>query len=198
MKRGLLFFLSLGAGAQVVCTLGPSAASYKSSEDQRPTSDAMLLAARVNAAAKTMCGTTCPAVIVLRNTTSANVMLIVDKDHGKLVYSPQFFGLVEEKYGDAGVVAIIAHVLGHALDDTLGAAWIKSGWSPELRADSWAGCMLAKNNLSAADTGSALNALASYPSAAHPAWAMRVPVIRVGYTQCGGTGSVFDGVKIVR
>jgi hypothetical protein len=191
-----LLFLPLSANAQVICALGLGVASYKASEDQRPTSDAMLMAGRVNAAAKTMCGNTCPAVIVLRNPTAANVMLIADNSQGKLVYSPQFFGVVDQKYGDPGVIAILAHVLGHALDDTLGAAWIKSGWSPELRADSWAGCVLAKNNLSAADTGAALNALASYPSPAHPGWTVRAAAIRIGYTQCGGSGSQFDAARI--
>ncbi len=193
----LFFVMSLGLGAQVLCALGPGVTSYKASEDQRPTSDAMLMAGRVNAAAKTMCGNTCPAVIVLRNSTAANVMLIADNSQGKLVYSPSFFGLVDQKYGDAGIIAILSHVLGHALDDTLGAAWIKSGWTPELRADSWAGCVLAKNNLSLADTGAALSALASYPSPAHPGWTVRLPAIRTGYTQCGGSGSQFDGVRIV-
>lgn len=196
MRLFLFLFLPLGAIAQVMCALGPGAASYKASEDQRPTSDAMLMASRVNAAAKTMCGNTCPAVIVLRNSTAANVMLIADSSQGKLVYSPQFFGLVDQKYGDAGVIAIMAHVLGHALDDTLGAAWIKGGWSPELRADSWAGCILAKNNLNLADTGAALSALASYPSPAHPGWTIRLPAIRTGYTQCGGNASQFDTARV--
>ncbi len=196
VKGAIVLLLSLRASAQVVCALGPGVASYKASEDQRPTSDAMLLAGRVNAAAKTMCGNTCPAIVVLRNTTSANVMLIDDGGQGKLVYSPQFFGLVSEKYGDAGVVAIIAHVLGHALDDTLGAAWVKSGWTPELRADSWAGCVLAKNNLNPADIGAALSALARYPPPSNQNWTLRLPVIRTGYTQCGGNGSTFDAARI--
>jgi hypothetical protein len=194
-----LLFFPLSTSAQVICALGPAAASYKASEDQRPTSDAMLMAGRVNAAAKTICGNTCPAVIVLRNSTAANVMLIVDSGQGKLVYSPQFFGVVDKQYGDAGVIAVMAHVLGHALDDTLGAAWIKSGWSPELRADSWAGCVLAKNNLGAPDTSaalSALSALASYPSPSHPNWTVRTAAIRTGYIQCGGSGSQFDAARI--
>jgi hypothetical protein len=50
--------------------------------------------------------------------------------------------------------------------------------------------------LSAADTGAALNALASYPSPAHPGWAVRAAAIRTGYTQCGGSGSQFDAARI--
>ena len=75
---------------------------------------------------------------------------------------------------------------GHALDDTLGAAWIEKSWTAELRADSWAGCILAKTNLSPADLTAALGALAAHPSPAHPAWGVRLPAIRAGYSRCGG------------
>jgi hypothetical protein len=151
----------------------------------------MLLVGRVNAAAKTICANNCPDVKVLRNATAANAMFIVDAAQGKLVYSPQFFASVHENYGDPGIVAIIAHEFGHALDDTMGAAWIQTTWTPELRADAWAGCSLAKSNLNASDLGAALSALAKYPSPSHPAWNLRVPAIRAGYAACGGDGSKF-------
>jgi hypothetical protein len=80
----------------------------------------------------------------------------------------------------------MAHEIGHALDDALGAVWIEKGWTPELRADSWAGCILAKSNLSPADATAALAALAAHPSPAHPAWNVRLPAIRAGYSRCGG------------
>jgi hypothetical protein len=186
---------SSSAGAQVVCALGPGAASYKSSADQRPTSDAMQLAGRVNAAAKTICASNCPAVMVLRNATAANAMLVADAGQAKLIYAPQFFATVADGYGDAGIIAIVAHEFGHALDDTMGAAWIQSGWTPELRADSWAGCALAKSGLSAKEMEAALGALAKYPSPSHPSWNLRVPPIRAGYTKCGGDGSTFDSAN---
>jgi len=175
-----------------VCALGPGAASYKASEDQRPTADAMQLAGRVNAAAKAICATNCPEVMMLRNTSAANAMLVANGAEAKLVYSPQFFATVHDGFGDAGIVAIVAHEFGHALDDTMGAAWIQSGWPPELRADSWAGCVLAKSGLSAKETEAAFGALAKYPSPAHPSWNQRVPAIRAGYTKCGGDGATFD------
>jgi hypothetical protein len=160
--------------------------------DQRPSSDAMQLASRVNTAVKTICGSNCPGVSVFRNTTAANAMLIAKDGQGKLVYAPQFFASVSDSFGDPGILAIIAHELGHALDDGLGAAWIKSNWTPELRADSWTGCVLAKSNLSPKDLEAALRALAKYPSQAHPAWSIRLPVLRTGYTSCGGSQSKFD------
>ena len=195
----LACLLSAAASAQVICALGPGAASYKTSADQRPTSDAMQLAGRVNTAVKTICGSNCPGVMVLRNTTAANVMLIAEGGQAKLVYSPQFFAAANDTFGDAGIVAIIAHELGHALDDGLGAAWIKTTWTPELRADSWTGCVLARTGLSPKDLELALSALAKYPSqleaAAHPGWTLRLPVLRTGFTQCGGEGAKFDGAS---
>jgi hypothetical protein len=191
----LVCVLSSHASAQVICALGPGAASYKASADQRPSSDAMQLAGRVNAAVKTICTPNCPGVMVMRNTTAANTMLIAESGQGKLVYSPQFFATASDSFGDAGIIALIAHEMGHALDDSLGAAWVKSTWTPELRADAWAGCVLAKSDLSPKDLESALNALAKYPSPAHPAWSLRLPVLRTGYTQCGGGGAKFDAAS---
>jgi len=191
----LTALLVSAAGTKVICSLGSNSSSYNPSADQRPSSDAMQLAARVNAAVKTICANNCPAVALFRNATAANAMLIADAGQGKLAYSPQFFAMVSDAYGDTGIIAIIAHELGHALDDSLGAAWIKSSWTPELRADSWAGCALARSTLSPKDLELALNALAKYPSPSHPAWSARLPVVRTGYTSCGGDASKFDSAK---
>jgi hypothetical protein len=173
--------------SRIVCALGPGASSWKSAADQRPTTDAMQLAARVNTAAKSICMSHCPAVMVFRNTTAANAMLVAEAGQPGLVYAPQFFASVHDRYGDSGIIAIIAHEFGHALDDAMGAAWIKSTWTPELRADAWAGCALAKLNLNPADFTAALGALAKYPAASHPGWSVRLPAIRAGYAGCGGS-----------
>ncbi len=184
--------LPAGALAQVVCALGPGAASYQPSADQRPSSDTMQIAGLVNAAEKSICASNCPGVALFRNSTAPNAALIVSAGQPKLVYAPQFFAAVYASFGDAGILAIIAHEFGHALDDSIGAAWIKTSWTPELRADSWAGCTLAKSALSQNDMQAALAALAKYPSPAHPGWNLRLPVIRSGYTHCGGEISNFD------
>lgn len=178
--------------AEILCALGPGASSYKPAEDQRPASDAMLLANKVNAAVTTLCGSQCPTMAILRNSTAPNVILIADAGQGKLVYSPQFFGAAYDSFGDDGIVAVIAHEVGHAMDATMGAAWIKKSWTPELRADAWAGCLLARLNPVPASLQPSLSALAKYPSPAHPAWNLRLPALRAGYTQCGGAGSKFD------
>lgn len=139
------------------------------------------------AAGKSVCGANCPEVVLFRNTTASNVMLVADAGRAKIVYNPTFITSVYERYGDPGVEAVMAHEIGHALDDALGAAWIQKNWTPELRADSWAGCILAKSSLSPADLTTALAVLAAYPSAARPAWSVRLPAIRAGYSGCGGT-----------
>ena len=39
----------------------------------------------------------------------------------KMVYAPRMFTAVYDRYGDAGILALVAHALGHALDDLMGA-----------------------------------------------------------------------------
>lgn len=192
----VLFLLPMAAAAQVVCALGPGASSYSSGDDQRPTVDAMELAGRANTAVKTICGNNCPMVVVFRNATAANAMLIANAGEAKLVYAPKFFDAVYDAFGDGGILGVTAHILGHALDDTLGAAWVKSSWPPELRADAWTGCALARASLSPDDLEGAVGALAKYPSATHPAWSERLPVLRIGFSQCGGDAAKFGAIPV--
>ena len=187
--------LVLPLQAEIVCALGPGVPSYKPAADQRPTRDALELAGRVNAAVKTICGAQCPTMALFRNATAPNAMLIADAGQAKLVYAPQFFAAAFGNSGDTGIVAIIAHEVGHALDETMGAAWIKQSWTPELRADAWAGCILARLDPGPGGLQPALSALSKYPSPSHPAWNLRLPALRAGYTQCGGAGSQFDAPK---
>jgi hypothetical protein len=182
--------MASSAMGQVVCALGPGAAKYQASADQRPSTDAMLLATRLNTAEKTICAPNCPQVALYRNPTAPNIALIVKPGEAKLVYAPKFFEALYASYGDPGILAMIAHELGHALDDTMGAAWINSSWAPEVRADAWAACSLAKSRLSPNEMHQALGALAKYPSPAHPGWNVRLAAIRSGYTHCGGDGAV--------
>ncbi|MBZ5575810.1 MAG: hypothetical protein LAP40_04540 [Acidobacteriia bacterium] len=151
----------------------------------------MELAARVNLAVTSICAPNCPGTGLYRNPTAPNLMLQVNSGVAKLVYAPEFFSAVYEQYGDGAIVGLIAHEMGHALDDALGAAWIKSSWTPELRADAWAGCALGKLGQSARDLEGSLAALAKYPSAGHPAWSIRLPVLQAGFTQCGGDAGKF-------
>lgn len=182
------------SAAQVVCALGPGADAYVASKDGRPSADAMELMGKAYAAAKAVCGTNCPETIVYRNATAANVMLVAKSGRAKIVYSPNFISGVYGRHGDAGVEALIAHEIGHALDDVLGAPWIEKSWSPELRADGWAGCVLAKSHFAAADLHSGLAALEENPPVARPAWSERLRAIRTGYSHCGGTEPIAGAV----
>jgi hypothetical protein len=181
------------ATAEVICALGTSTAAYDASADQRPSPDAMQLAGGVNSALASACLPNCPSIAVFRNSTAANAMLILSNRQAKIVYQPQFFSMVYDNYGDGAIIAIIAHEFGHALNDTTPAAWMNGSWSPELRADAWAGCALAKSSLSPTSVKEALTALSKYPSPAHPGWAQRLPALRLGFTHCGGEASKFDG-----
>ena len=181
--------------AEIVCALGPGASSYKPAEDQRPASDALQLALSVNTAVKTICGTQCPTMALFRNATAPNAMLIADAGDAKLVYSPKFFAAAYDSFGDGGILAVMAHEVGHALDATMGASWIRKSWSAESRADAWAGCILARLDPALGNLQPSLSALSKYPSPSHPSWSQRLPVLRTGYTQCGGAVSKFDARK---
>jgi hypothetical protein len=119
-------------------------------------------------------------------------MLVVSTDQAKLVYAPQFFQTVYDTYGDGAVIALIAHEFGHALDEINPGKFAGGGPMPELRADAWAGCTLARIDLGASGLAEALTAVSKYPSPAHPGWGQRLPALRLGYTGCGGNGSKFD------
>jgi hypothetical protein len=190
-----LLLLAWSANAEVVCALGQGASSYKPASDQRPSGDALQLAGRVNAALKSICGNQCPTMALFRNATAPNLMLVNNAGQAKLVYSPQFFQAAYSSFGDEGIMALIAHELGHALDSTMGAKFVRESWPPELRADAWAGCVLAKLDSGSQGLEAALAALAKYSSPAHPPWSQRLPPLRAGFTACGGDGSKFDRRK---
>ncbi len=138
---------------------------------------------------------------MLRNPTAANVMLIVTKDDAKLVYSPQFFAGVYGKYGEGGIIALIAHVYGHAIDEVTPSTWLPANWNPELRADAWAGCVLAKSGVLAKTSlppgglTSALAAMAMSPPPSQPVWTGRVLAVRLGFMHCGGETATFDAAS---
>jgi hypothetical protein len=176
----------LGAANQILCSLGSATSTYNAYSDERPTPDAMELAGKVNGGLGSICRPNCPSMAMFRNQTASNIMLIAASGQAKIVYKPEFFTSVYDMYGDAGILAILAHAVGHAIDANGSARWIKPAWSPELRADAWAGCALAKVNLSARELRAAFSALEKYPSASHPAWTARLPVVQTGYMECGG------------
>src|SRR5438477_6996318 len=98
------------ATVQIVCSLGSANAPYNAYSDQRPSPDAMQLAGQVNGALVSACRPNCPTIAMFRNATAPNAMLIIeDPSRAKIVYKPEFFTTVYEAYGDAGILALMAH-----------------------------------------------------------------------------------------
>jgi hypothetical protein len=176
----LNFLLSvlLMAGPEIVCRLAPGTPPYNAYSDERSSGDALELAGKVNAALVSACRPNCPRISMFRNPTASNLMLIRTGDQMKLVYKPEFFTSVYEIYGDAGIAALIAHEVGHAIDAAAPAVWMKSNWSAEQRADAWAGCALARMDLSKRSLQAALTTLTKYAPPSQ--------VVEMGYRQCGG------------
>lgn len=186
-----LILLALPVAAEIVCALGPNASGYNGFQDQRPSPDAMQLAAQVNAAIEPICRPNCPQIALFRNATAPNAMLVASQSgDAKIVYAPQFFTSIYESAGDGAVIAVIAHELGHAVSETAPVAWMKPSWNAELRADAWAGCALARVNLSPRSLGESLAQLAKYPLP-QAAWPTRLEALRTGYVRCGGDASHF-------
>jgi hypothetical protein len=104
----------------------------------------------------------------------------------KIVYAPQAFTAIFDRFGDAGIVALFAHALGHALDDGIGAKWVDPKWPAEVRADAWAGCVIARAGFSRMEIEEAMASLRENPSLAHPAWPQRLLALNAGFSHCGG------------
>ena len=189
----LLLSVLLMAGPEIVCRLGPGTPAYNAYSDERSSADALELAGKVNAALVSACRPNCPRISMFRNPTASNLMLIRAGDQMKLVYKPEFFTSVYETYGDAGIAALIAHEVGHAIDAAAPAAWMKSNWSAELRADAWTGCAIAKMDLSKRAQQAALTTLSKYSPYSQPDWSVRLPIVEMGYRQCDGKGAEKSG-----
>jgi hypothetical protein len=177
--------LSFGAQAQVLCALGPTTAPYDSMADMPASAAAQ---ADLKKLKSLLCSKGCGKVFLFANATTPNTSTVTDgAGASKISYSPAFLASVQKTYGPIAVLGILAHELGHHLDASgTHAGWMKEGWDPELRADAWAGCAMAKAELKPSGLQAALLALSTYPAAAHPEWSERRAVITEGYTQCGG------------
>src|SRR5262249_42357386 len=159
----ILLSVLLATGPEIVCRLGAADPPYNAYSDERTTGDALELAGKVNAALASSCRPNCPTISMYRNPTASNLMLIRAEDRVKLVYKPAFFASVYESYGDGGILATMAHEVGHAIDGPMPPPWFKTNWTAELRADAWAACALARMNLSSRTLQAGLNALSKYP-----------------------------------
>jgi hypothetical protein len=177
--------LPLRAHAQLLCALGPPAPPYEPMADMPPSAPAL---AELKKLTKLLCPKGCGKVLLFANATTPNTATVTDGAGGsKIAYSPSFVGSVQKSFGPAGTLGIFAHGLGHHLEATGNRpAWMKDAWDSELRADAWAGCAIAKAELTPSRLQAVLLAMSSYPSAHHPPWAERRAVITEGYVRCGG------------
>ena len=168
----------------MLCTLGP-ATPYDSLADMPATAAAQGELKKVKSL---LCPKGCGKVFLFANPTAPNAATVNDgAGASKIAYSPSFVNGLKTTYGPIATMGILAHGLGHHLEATGNRpAWMKAAWDSELRADAWAGCAMAKAELTPSRLQAALLALSTYPSARHPAWAARRSVITEGYTQCGG------------
>ena len=139
-----------------------------------------------------VCAPKCPTATVFRNSTAPNALTFVSLGSMKIVYSPTFFVTISKRYGSDGLVGIIAHEYGHIIDAVSLGTWMNTNWTPELRADAWAGCAFAMLKLNSRSLEQALTVILRYPAASQPNWTVRVPPLRTGYRRCGGTRSDFD------
>lgn len=176
--------LSSHAEAQLLCTLGP-ATPYDPMADMPPSAGAKADFTKVTAL---LCPKGCGKLLLFSNATSPNAAIVTDgAGVSKIAYSPSFANSLRSSFGPIATFGIFAHDLGHHLDATgTKAAWMKDSWDAELRADAWAGCGMAKANLTPSRLQAVLLAMSAYPSPHHPSWEVRRPVITEGFTRCGG------------
>jgi hypothetical protein len=184
----LSLLLATTARAQLVCSLGSGGDSYYNpNSDMNASPDALRIAHKV---ADALCGGTCGAALI-RNPTAGNVLtFVLPNGAAKVVYNPQFLKSIETTIGIDGIFGIFAHEIGHVVDGRLNVAWMPNSWAPELRADAWAGCALARTALSEDQRTAALHAILRYPSPTHPARDLRIQALDLGYQSCGGTGNL--------
>src|SRR6185436_2004826 len=177
--------LPLRAQAQVLCSLGPMT-PYDPMADMPPSAGAKADLTKVTALLCPKGG--CGKVLLFANATTPNTATVTDgAGVSKIAYSPSFTSSIRSNFGPIATFGIFAHGLGHHLDATgTKAPWMKDSWDAELRADAWAGCGMAKANLSPSRLQAVLLALYTYPSPHHPSWEVRRAVITEGFKSCGG------------
>jgi hypothetical protein len=186
----LLTLADFGRGQ--VCALGVRPTTYKTNFDQTPNVRATDITKRIADGFTAVCAPKCPTVAIFSNTTARNALVFASPSSMKIVYSPTFFSAVSAQYGDDGLIGLVAHEYGHIIDSVAIGSWMNVAWTPELRADAWAGCALAKLKFKSLGLERALTAIARHPAEAKSAWASHISPLRTGYSQCGGSTRDFD------
>ncbi len=160
---------------------------YDPSADMNASPDALRIASKVGEA---LCNGAC-GVALRRNPTIGSVQtFIAQNGSAKVVYNPRFLKFLDTTMGDGAIFGILACEVGRVIDPRMNVAWMPRSWVPELRADAWAGCAIARAALPKDKTIAAVRALLEYPSPSHSAANQRVPALELGYRSCGGSGKL--------
>jgi hypothetical protein len=180
----VLFAHSAANAQMMVCTLGEQG-PYTPMANMPPAPRPSMELMRIS---QVLCPMGCGRVMLFENQTVSNAMTSTMPGQGSVIsYNPGFMGQIFSQFGAGATFGVLAHEFGHHIDLQQPAAWMDHAWGRELRADAWAGCALARSGFDAAQASAALQAIAAYPSPTHPAWNLRVPALRQGYMNCGGT-----------
>ena len=153
MKKVLCISLLSTAALLSVARAGPGAVHARAR--RRPTIRMADMPASAGAQAELkkvkslLCPKDCGKVLLFANATTPNSATVTDGDGiSKIAYSPGFVNRLQKTYGPIATFGIFAHDLGHHLEATGNRpAWMKASWDSELRADAWAGCAMAKAEL---------------------------------------------------
>ena len=181
-----------------VCILGSRPSAYRPNLDQNATASAAEMTRRIGEAFKATCAPKCPTVGVFSNATARDAMVFTSQGGTKIVYAPTFWTAASTRYGDDALIGLIAHEYGHVIDSVSVGTWMMVAWSPESRADAWAGCALANLKLNQRSLGAALTGMARYPSKLAPDWNARLGPLRAGYGRCGAVRDFDKGAATVR
>jgi hypothetical protein len=193
----------------VLCTLSPVMPNYSPFADHPPT---VRTAKDMKKLVGLLCPQGCGRVALFQNPTIPSALTVnAGSGNSRIEYSAAFLDKVRELFGEDARMGILAHEFGHHVDqNSVRAAWVDPSWNSELRADSWAGCALAKLGMRTQGVKDALRAIAATQSSAaqssatqvskiDPAWDQRWVAVQAGYDGCapgGGKLAAFESAAV--
>lgn len=189
------FILGLLAGQDahaenITCLQGIGVAQYNPTQDTPPSQPAIKsLGTVLNYLCPEALPFGCGYFTLRQNPLAPNIFSErVEEKRSKIIYAQDFLNTVTAQYGDNASLGIFAHHVGHHLDTIANTpTWMDHSLNAELRADTWAGCALAKSQLPKEAVEKNIQVLADYPSPMHPGWGKRVEALTTGYVGCGGS-----------
>lgn len=186
----VVMFCAITCGSaygQLMCSLGammPGQQGYNPYLDQPPAPRAANELASIY---NMLCPAGCGSYVLVSNHTVPNAMAqAIGWGQTKIGYASGFMNHVAQRFGFGATFGILAHEFGHHIDFHTTPVWMNNSWSRELKADSWAGCALARANVGTDQIQNALRAIAAYPSPSHPGWPQRIQAVQSGFVACGG------------